>query len=55
MIPVSKMTNTFLYDQVTSIINLITNSSGDVLCVIENNNRINQAFFKHFDTVDEKP
>ena len=55
MIPVSKMTSAFLYDQVTSIINLITNSSSDVVCVIADNNSTNQAFFKHFYTVDKKP
>ena len=55
IILVFKITCAFLYDQVTSIINLITNSCDDVVCVIDYNNRTNQGFLNHFDTVDEKP
>ena len=55
MIPVAKMTAQFLYEQVTAVIDLISSLHGTVISVITDNNRTNQAFFKLFPTVEDKP
>ena len=55
MITVAKTTSQFLYDEVTKIIDIINSSNGQVVTVITDNNRTNQAFFKLFETVENKP
>ena len=55
MIPVAKLDAQYLYDHVTTIINLIGNLNGEIISVISDDNRVNQAFFKKFETVSNKP
>ena len=55
MVPVFKLDSEFLYEQVTQIIRLTVLSGGHVTSVIVDNNRTNQAFFKLFATVKDKP
>ena len=54
MIPVAKLDAQYLYDHVTTIINLIGNLNGEVISVYCDDNRVNQAFFKRFETVSNK-
>ena len=55
MIPVSKLTPTFLHKQVCAILGIINSSFGKVIVIIADNYRTNQAFFKLFQTVESKP
>ena len=55
MIPVAKLTSHFLYDEVRKIVDIINSSNGQVVAIITDNNRTNQAFFKLFQTVENKP
>ena len=57
MIPVSKLTSTFLHEQVCAILDILINylSFGKVIAIIADNNRTNQAFLKLFQTVESKP
>ena len=55
MIPVAKLNSEFLYEQVTGVMDVIDLSGGKVVSVITDNNRTNQAFFKKFKTVKDKP
>jgi hypothetical protein len=55
MIPISKLSSNFLFEQINSSIKLIKSSSGDVKVVICDGNRVNQAFFKLYHTIPEKP
>ena len=54
-IPVSKLTSTFLHEQVCAILDILNSSFGKVIAIIADNNRTNQAFFKLFQTVESKP
>ena len=54
MIPVVDLDSAFLFEHVTAIINLIKEVHGEAIAVICDN-RINQAFFKKFQTVPGKP
>ena len=54
MIPVVDLVSAFLFEHVTAIINLTKEVHGEVIAVICDN-RINQAFFKKFQTVPGKP
>ena len=55
MIPVVDLDSAFLFEHVTAIINLIKEVHGEAIAAIFDNNRINQAFFKKFQTVPGKP
>ena len=57
MIPVSKLTSTFLHEQVCAILDILINylSFGKVIVIIADNNRTNQTFLKLFQTVESKP
>ena len=55
MIPVAKLDAQYLYDHVTTIINLIGNLNGELISVICDDNHLNQAFPKKFETVSNKP
>ena len=55
MIPVSKLTSTFLYEQVCATLDIINSSFGIIIAIIADNNRTNQAFFKLFQTVESNP
>ena len=55
MIPISKLSSDFLYQTVSGVIDSIKSSHGEVVAVITDNNRTNQAFFKRFETEDSKP
>ena len=57
MIPVSKLTSTFLHEQVCAILDILINylSFGKVIAIIADNNRTNQAFLKLFQSVESKP
>ena len=55
MIPVAKLNSEFLFQNVRNVVDLVDHSKGNVIAVICDNNRTNQALFKKFDTVENKP
>ena len=55
MVPVAKLIANFLVEQINDLIASIISSSGSVVALICDDNRTNQAFFKRFTTVDNKP
>ena len=55
MVPVAKLNANFLVEQINDLIASIISSSGSVVALICDDNRTNQAFFKRFTTVDNKP
>ena len=48
MLPISKLDTDFLYDQSKMLIDQIKDSGGNLVAIICNNNRVNQAFSKDF-------
>lgn len=55
MIPVTKLNSNFLYEMISENVELIEHAGCQVQAIICDGNRTNQAFFKQFDTVDDKP
>ena len=55
MIPVTKMTSDFLREQIDQLMLAITESNGNVLALICDNNRTNQALFRKIPTIPKKP
>ena len=55
MLPVKGMDSQFLYDQVNNTIDLIKSSNSKIISIICDGNRINQSFFKKFETQPERP
>ena len=55
MIPISKLSSTFLFDQIKISLESIELSGGHVKAIICDNNRNNQAFFKLFNIVPGRP
>ena len=45
---ISKLDTDFLYDQTELLIDQIKDSRGNLVAIIYDNNRVNQAFFKRF-------
>ena len=48
MLPVNKLDTNFLYDQSEHLIKQIKDNGGNLVAIICDNNRVNQAFFKRF-------
>ena len=48
MLPVSKLNSDFLFEQSSFLSNNIQNAGGNLVAIICDNNRVNQAFFKRF-------
>ena len=46
MLPISILDIDFLYDQSKTLMDQIKDSGGDLVAIICNNNRVNQAFLK---------
>ena len=55
MLPVRKVDAKFLFEQTCLLITAIQKSAGRVIAIICDGNRLNQAFFKLFDTSSETP
>ena len=55
MLPVKELDATFLFEQTNLIINGVKNIGGEIIAIICDGNRVNQAFFKRFDTLSDKP
>ena len=55
MIPVLGLDAKFQFEQVNTILRLIKEFGGTPISVIVDGNRVNQVFFKMFDTVLGKP
>ena len=55
MMPVHNLKSDFLFEETNKVMECIDNAGGTTLCVICDNNRVNQSFFKKFDTVIDKP
>ena len=55
MLPLSKLTSEFLDDQVKATTQAISSGGGKVTAIISDGNRTNQAFFKRYSTVQNKP
>ena len=51
MLPVKNLDATFLFEQTTAILSSIKLAGGNVVATILDGNRVNQAFFKMFDTI----
>ena len=55
MIPLSKLDAKFLMTQVNPTVEAIDNAGGKVKAIISDSNRVNQSFFKNYETVPDKP
>lgn len=56
ILPVTKLTAGFQFDQCTAIIETIKQvNNGKVLAILTDGNRVNQSFFKKFETYQDKP
>ena len=55
MIPVSRLTLDFQYNQVQSIISQLQQCEVSVIAIICDGNQVNRTFFKQFDTDPKKP
>ena len=55
MLPIPKLNSNFLLEQIDVTNQAITPAGGEVTTIICDGNRTNQAFFKKFNTVPEKP
>ena len=55
MLPISKLNSNFLLEQIDVTNQAILSAGGEVKVIICDGNRTNQAFFKKFNTVPEKP
>ena len=55
MIPVAKLNADYLYEKINSCAGRVEQAGGNVLAVICDGNRINQAFLKKFTTLPDKP
>jgi hypothetical protein len=55
MIPVVGLDAKFQFEQVNSTLTLINEFGGKTISVIADGNRVNQSFFKMFDTVPGTP
>ena len=51
MLPVKNLDATFLFEQTTAILSSIKLAGGNVVATILDGNRVNQTFFKMFDTI----
>ena len=51
MLPVSALHATFLFEETQNVIDGVKNAGGQVISIISDNNRVNQACFKCFDQV----
>ena len=51
MLPVNKLDSTFLFEQTENLLRQIRHAGGEIIAIICDNNRVNQAFFKMFDLV----
>ena len=55
LIPISKYTSAFLFQQIELIVQAITSVPADVKAIICDGNQVNQAFLKLYPTLPEKP
>ena len=55
LIPISKLSSAFLFEQIELIVQAITSVPADVKAIICDSNQVNQAFFKLYPTLPEKP
>ena len=55
LIPISKLTSVFLFEQTELTVQAITSVPADVKAIICDGNRVNQAFLKLYPTLPEKP
>ena len=56
LIPISKLTSAFLFEQTELTVQAITSIPADVKAIICDGNRVNQSFFfKSYPTLPEKP
>ena len=55
MLPVKELDANFLFEQTNLIIDGVKNIGGEIIAIICDGNRVNQAFFKRFDTYSDKP
>jgi len=55
IIPVKEMPASFLYEQIDQTTNLLRGADAQITPIIVDRNRTNQNFFKHFNTVVNKP
>ena len=55
MIPVSRLTSDFQYNQVQSTISQLQQCEVSVIAIICDGNQVKRTFFKQFDTVPKKP
>ena len=51
MLPVCKLDSDFLYSQTIALKNQIKNAGGNMIAIVCDDNRVNQAFFKQFNCV----
>ena len=51
MLPVCNLSANFVFEQTNLLLDAIKNAGGKVVATICDGNRVNQAFFKMFDTV----
>ena len=56
LIPISKLTSTFLFEQIELLVQAITSAPANVKAIIIcDSNRVDQAFFRLYPTLPEKP
>ena len=55
LIPISKLTSAFLFEQIELTVQVITSVPADEKAIICDGNRVNQAFFRLYPTLPEKP
>ena len=55
MLPIAKLTSKFLFNQIVETCEAISTAGGNVKVIVCDGNRVNQAFFKKFDTIPDKP
>ena len=51
MLPVNDLDSLVLFHQTKAIMQIIKNSGGNLIAILCDNNRVNQAFFKMFDCI----
>ena len=52
MLPVKELNADFLFEQIHLLLKSLKNAGADIVAIICDGNRVNQIFFKKFDTVD---
>ena len=55
LLPVSRLTSAFLFEQIETTVQAISSTSANVKAIICDGNHVNRGFFKLYPSVPEKP